>query len=45
MSGVIEALDWNQSADELYARYRAERDVEARKRDSGPYGCLGEGRA
>jgi transposase len=32
MSGVIEAVDWNESAQELYARYRAERDVEARKR-------------
>lgn len=32
MSGVIEAIDWNESADELYARYRTERDVEARKR-------------
>ena len=32
MSGVIEAVDWDESADESYARYRAERDVEARKR-------------
>ena len=32
MSGVIEAVDWNESADELYARYSAERDLEARKR-------------
>jgi hypothetical protein len=32
MSGVIEAIDWNESADESYARYRAERDVEARER-------------
>ncbi len=22
MSGVIEAVDWNESAEELYARYR-----------------------
>ena len=29
---MIEAIDWNESADELYARYRAERDVEVRKR-------------
>src|SRR3712207_1486029 len=32
MSGVIEAVNWKESADELYERYRAERDVEARKR-------------
>lgn len=32
MSGVAEAVDWNESVDELYERYRAERDVEARKR-------------
>lgn len=32
MSGVIEAVDWSESADELHARFRAERDVEARKR-------------
>lgn len=32
MSGVIEAVTWKESADELHARYKAERDVEARKR-------------
>lgn len=32
MSGVIEAVDWNESAEELYALYKAGRDVEARKR-------------
>lgn len=32
MSGVIEAVNWKESADELYERYKAERDVEARKR-------------
>ncbi len=39
-SGVIEAVDWNnESAEELYyARYRAQRDVEARKRLGGACG-------
>lgn len=32
MAGVIQAVDWKQSADELYERYRAERNVERRKR-------------
>ncbi len=32
MSGAIETVEWHQSADELHERYRAERDVEARKR-------------
>ena len=32
MSGTIEAVDWKESAEELHVRYRAERDVEARKR-------------
>lgn len=32
MSGVIDPVDWRQCADELHARYEAERDVEARKR-------------
>ena len=32
MSGVIEPLSWQQSADELHERYRAERDLELRKR-------------
>ncbi len=32
MSGVIETVDWSESIEELYARYRAERDVEVRKR-------------
>jgi transposase len=32
MSGAIEPVDWRQSADELHERYRAERDLEARKR-------------
>jgi hypothetical protein len=32
MSGPIEPVDWRQSADELHERYRAERDLEARKR-------------
>jgi len=32
MSGVIEAVDWQESADELHERYKAERDLELRKR-------------
>ncbi len=32
MSGAIEAVDWQESADDLHERYRAERDLEARKR-------------
>lgn len=32
VSGVTEVVDWNESAEELHARYEAERDVEARKR-------------
>lgn len=32
MAGVIERVEWEQSAAELYERYRAERTVEARKR-------------
>lgn len=32
MSGVTEAVDWKESAEELHARYEAEREVEARKR-------------
>jgi transposase len=33
MSGTIEAVDWKESADELYARYKKEQQgVEARKR-------------
>ncbi len=32
MSGVIEAVDWQHSADKLHALYKTERDVEARKR-------------
>jgi hypothetical protein len=30
MSGVIEPVDWQQSADELHQRYRAERDLRSR---------------
>ncbi len=32
MSGAIEPVDWHQSADELHERYRAERNLEVRKR-------------
>jgi hypothetical protein len=33
MSRAIEAVDWKESADELYARYKKEQeDVEKRKR-------------
>lgn len=32
MAGVIERVEWEQSAAELHERYRAERTVEARKR-------------
>jgi transposase len=32
MSGAIEPVHWQQSADELHERYKAERDLEARKR-------------
>jgi len=32
MSGAIEPVDWQQSADELHERYRAERNLELRKR-------------
>ena len=32
MSGVIEPVNWHQSADELHERYRAERNLELRKR-------------
>lgn len=32
MSGVIRAIAWQETADELYARYRAERDVTVRTR-------------
>ena len=32
MSGAIEPVDWHHSADELHQRYRAERNLEARKR-------------
>ena len=32
MSGAIEPVDWQQSADELHKHYRAERNLEARKR-------------
>ena len=32
VSGVIEAVNWKESAEELHARYETERDVEARKR-------------
>ena len=32
MAGVIQAVEWKQRADELYARYCSERDVERRKR-------------
>ena len=32
MSGAIEPVDWHHSADELHERYRAERNLEARKR-------------
>ncbi len=32
MSGAIEPVDWQQGADELHERYRAERNLEARKR-------------
>ncbi len=32
MSGVVEPVDWQQSANELHERYSTERDLEARKR-------------
>jgi hypothetical protein len=32
MSGAIEPVDWHQSADELHKRYKAERELEVRKR-------------
>lgn len=32
MSGAIEPVDWRHSADELHERYKAERDLELRKR-------------
>lgn len=32
MSGVIGVVDWDETADELYARYRASSDIRARKR-------------
>ena len=32
MSGAIEPVDWQHSADELRERYKAERDLELRKR-------------
>jgi len=32
MSGVIEPVDWHHSADELHECYKAERELEARKR-------------
>jgi transposase len=32
VSGTIEPVDWQESAGELHERYRAERDLEARKR-------------
>jgi transposase len=32
MSGAIEPIDWQESADELHERYKVERDLEARKR-------------
>lgn len=32
MSREIERVEWGESAEELHARYRAERDVEPRKR-------------
>ena len=32
MSGSIAPVDWQRSADELHERYRAERDLEVRKR-------------
>lgn len=32
MAGVIQAIEWQESAEELYERYRAELDVQRRKR-------------
>jgi transposase len=32
MSGAMKPVAWQQSADELHERYKAERDLEARKR-------------
>jgi hypothetical protein len=32
MSGAIEPVAWQESADELHERYRAEQDLESRKR-------------
>jgi transposase len=32
MSGAIEPVAWQESADELHERYRAERDLDSRKR-------------
>lgn len=32
MAGVIQAIEWQESAEELYARYRTETELERRKR-------------
>jgi transposase len=32
MAGVIQAIEWQESAEELYERYRTETDVQRRKR-------------
>ena len=32
MGRTLQEIDWNESAEELYERYRAERDVQRRKR-------------
>ena len=45
MSGVIEPVSWQQSADELHKRYRAERDLELRKRFGGLCGWSGVAKA
>ncbi len=32
MSGVIKAVEWAETAQELYERYKVETDIKARKR-------------
>ena len=37
MSGVIKAVEWAETAEDLHERYKAETDIKARKRPHPPW--------
>lgn len=41
MPSVKQAIEWDESAEELYERYLSARDVEEQKRLHRSNGCLG----